>query len=159
VVDNDRSHRTSDLNSAPVGGADGVPQTASFDVGALQLELTAAPGAARLVVAADGCRDIYVVDPAALAGWATEIARLLSLVRATHPSQRADYRAPFLIDREGRQSVTFEALVTEHAVGYRLLVSGAAGRVAGLMTTPDIVREIAEAAVGAVAVASAAVGQ
>jgi hypothetical protein len=160
VVDDGRSRPTSDLNeltaSPAVGSANAAPQTAGFTVGSIQLELTAAPGAARLIVAASGSRDIYVVDPNALSAWATEITRLLSLVPANHPSQRADYRAPFLIDREGRQSVTFEALVGDHSVGFRLLVTGAAGRVAGLMTTPELVREIAGAAAGAVMVASAA---
>jgi hypothetical protein len=160
VVDDGRARPTSDVNeltaSRAVGSANAAPQTAGFTVGSIQLELTAAPGAARLVVAAGGSRDTYVVDPNALSAWATEITRLLSLAPATTPSQRADYRAPFLVDREGRQSVTFEALVGDQAVGYRLLVSGAAGRVAGLMTTPDLVREIAGAAVGAVLLASAA---
>jgi hypothetical protein len=135
--------------------ADGPPQTACFSVGALQIELTAAPGAARLVVAADGSRDIYVVDPNALAAWAGDSARLLALARATDPAHRAEYRAPFLIDREGRESIAFEGLVTEQAVSYRLLVSGAWARVAGLMTTADVLRQVCGAAVGAASVANA----
>jgi len=158
VVDDDRSRPASDLNEltplASGGPVDGTPQTAGFRVGALRLELTASPGAARLVVAANGSRDIYVVEPNTLAAWAADVGRLLSLGQATHPSHRADYRAPFLIDREGRQSVALEALVTERAVGYRLLVTGAAGRVAGLMTTAELVREVADAAAGAAVVAS-----
>jgi hypothetical protein len=161
VVDDDRSRPTSDLNeltpSASIGSVEGVPQTASFAVGALQVQLTAAPGATTLIVSADGSRDIYVVGPDALAAWAADIGRLLSIGPAADPSHRADYRAPFLIDREGRQSVTVEALVTEQAVGYRLLVTGAAGRVAGLMMTAEVVREIAAAATGAAAFASASV--
>ena len=121
------------------------------------MEFTAAPGAARLVISADGSRDIYVVDPDALAEWAAAIRRLLSIGPATDQSHRADYRAPFLIDREGRQSVALEALVTEQAVGYRLLVTGAAGRLAGLMMNVELVREIADAAAGAAVFASAPV--
>jgi hypothetical protein len=161
MVDDDRSRLTSDLNeltpSASIGSVEGAPQTASFAVGALQLELSAAPGAARIVVSANGSCDIYVVDPDALAAWAASIGRLLSIGPATDRSHRADYRAPFLIDREGRQSVALEALVTEQAVGYRLLVTGAAGRLAGLMMATELVREIADAAAGAAALASAPV--
>jgi hypothetical protein len=161
MVDDDRSRPTSDLNeltpTASIGSVEGAPQTASFAVGALRVELTAAPGAARLVVSANGSRDIYVVDPDALAEWAAALGRLLSIGPAIDQSHRADYRAPFLIDREGRQSVALEALVTEETVGYRLLVTGAAGRLAGLMTTAELVREIANAAAGAAVLASAAV--
>ncbi len=161
MVDDDRSRPTSDLNeltaSPSTGSVEGAPQTASFAVGGLEVEFTAAPGAARLVVSADRSRDIYVVDPDALAAWAAAIRSLLSIGPATDQSHRADYRAPFLIDREGRQSVALEALVTEQAVSYRLLVTGAAGRLAGLMTTAELVREIADAAAGAAAVASARV--
>jgi hypothetical protein len=161
MVDDDRSRPTADLNeltpSASIGSVDGAPQTASFAVGAFQIALTAAPGAARLVVSANGSRDIYVVDPDALAEWAAAIGRLLSMGPATDQSHRADYRAPFLIDREGRQSVALEALVSEQAVAYRLLVTGAAGRLAGLMTSAELVREIADAAAGAAVLASVAV--
>ncbi len=161
MVDDDRSRPTPDLNeltpSASIGSVEGAPQTASFAVGAFRVELTAAPGAARLIVSADGSRDIYVVDPDALAVWAADIARLLSIGPAADQNHRAEYRAPFLIDRERRQSVAFEALVTEQAVSYRLLVTGAAGRLAGLMTTAELVREVADAAAGAAAVASAPV--
>jgi hypothetical protein len=158
VVDDDRSRPTSDLNeltpSASIGSVDGAPQTATFVVGALQIELTAAPGAARLVVSADADRDVYVVDPGALAAWAADLGRLLSIGPAADQGHRADYRAPFLIDREGRQSVALEALVTEQGVGYRLLVTGAAGRLAGLMMTAELVREISDAAAGAAVFAS-----
>lgn len=161
MVDDDRSRPTSDLNeltpSASIGSVEGAPQTASFAVGALRVEITAAPGAARLVVSADGSRDIYVVDPDALAAWAAELGRLLSIRPAADQSHRADYRAPFLIDREGRESVALEALVAEQAVSYRLLVTGAAGRVAGLMMTAELAREIADAAAGAAVFASAPV--
>jgi hypothetical protein len=161
VVDDDRSRPTSELNeltpSASIGSVEGASQTASFTVGALQVEFTAAPGAARLVVSADGIRDIYVVDPHALAAWAADIGKLMSIGPAADESHRADYRAPFLVDREGRQSVALEALVTEHGVGYRLLVTGAAGRLAGIMMTAELVREIADAAAGAAVFATAPV--
>ena len=58
MVDDDRSRPTSEVNelaASPVAHSpSGTPQTASFAVGALKLELSAAPGAARLVVAANG---------------------------------------------------------------------------------------------------------
>ena len=155
MVDDNRSHAAPHVHApSPAGPADAAPQTACFFVGGLQIELTAAPGAARLVVAADGCRDIYVVEPNALAAWAADSARLLSLVRAIDRTQRAEYRAPFLIDREGREAIAFEGLVTEQAVSYRLLVSGARASVAGVMTTGDILRQVCAAAVGAASVAT-----
>jgi len=155
VVDDDRSRSGSHVHPPPAAVPAGAqPQTACFVIGALQIELTAAPGAARLVVAAAGSRDIYVVDPNALAAWAGGTARLLSLARASDATQRAEYRAPFLIDREGRESIAIEGLVTEQAVRYRLLVSGARSKVAGLMTRADVVRQVCEAAVGAAALAN-----
>ena len=131
-------------------------QSASFAVGELRLELSAAPGAARLIVAAGDVRDVYVVDPGALAEWADSLQRLLRLEPAGSPTERAEYRAPYLIDREGRPSIAVEGLVAEAAVAYRLLISGAESRVAGLMTSVELVRGLAEAASGAVAVARAA---
>ena len=128
-------------------------QTASFDVGELRIELSAAPGAARLVVASGQIRDIYVVDPAALASWSAATHRLLALVPAGRWADATEYRAPYLIDREGRASVAFEAHVNNQTVTYRLLVTGAASRVAGIMTTADLVRSVADAASGAVVVA------
>jgi hypothetical protein len=158
MVDDDRSRSVSDVHSSAIAGPlAGSTQTASFAIGALQLELTAAPGAAALVVVAGETRDVYALEASALAGWAAAVARLLSLTPAETVAQRVEYRAPFLIDREGRESIAVEALVTEQAVNFRLLVSGAAGRVAGLMTTPETVRGIAEAATGAVAVANTTV--
>lgn len=157
MVADDRPRPISDPPiPAPARQTDGAPQTAAFTVGALQIELTAAPGAARLVVAGDGARDIYVVEPHALATWASAIGRLLALVPASRPTERAEYRSPFLLDREARPSIAFEGLVGEQAVSYRLLVTGADARIAGLMTTADVIRAIAEAAAGAVVVASAA---
>ena len=146
--------RLSPSASEPIAG--GTTQTASFQVGALRLELSASPGAARLVVAADDVRDIYVVDPAALASWAKGCRQLLSLVRAERASGAAEFRAPFLVDREGRTSIAFEALVSAGAVTYRLLVSGASSRVAGIMTERELIVGVTDAALGAVAVARSA---
>jgi len=64
-----------------------------------------------------------------------------------------EFRTPFLVDREGRASIAFEGLVSEHGLSHRLLVTGAEGRVAGVMTTREVVRGVAEAAAGAVLVA------
>ena len=138
-------------NDAGVGGA---TQTASFVIGSLRLELSAARGAARLVVASAEDRDVYVVEPAALASWARATGRLLALSAASHPGDAVEYRAPFLIDREGRASIAFEGSVAEF-VTYRLLVTGASG-VAGITTTGDVVRGVTDAAVGAVGVARSA---
>jgi hypothetical protein len=126
-------------------------------VGSLRLELSAAPGATGLVVSGDGIRDVYVVEPKALAAWASATGRLLTLMPVLQQSERVEYRTPFLIDREGRASIAFEGLVNEHTVSYRLLITGAEEKVAGLMTTAEIVRQVSEAAVGAVAVATARV--
>ena len=155
MVADERSGSLSGLSSPPTSPprSDAETQSASFHVGELQLELTAAPGAARLVVSGDGARDVYVVDPSTLAAWAEATAKLLSLSAVEEPAARVDFRAPFLIDREGRESITFEGLVSEHGVSYRLLVSGASDRVAGLITTADLVRGVVEAARGAVLVA------
>ena len=147
-----------DERSGPLSGisvrvdaprTEGETQSASFDVGGLRLELSAAPGAARLVVAANDARDTYVVDPAALASWATATAKLLALEPSCGPDERAEFRAPFLIDRESRASIAFEGLVSETGVSYRLLVYGAGERVAGLMTTAALIRGVCEAASGA----------
>jgi hypothetical protein len=158
VVADDRSRRVSDVPApASAPRADTGEQTACFVVGSLRLELSAAPGAARLVVADDRSRDIYVVEPNALAIWAAATARLMMLMPALQQSDRVEYRTPYLIDREGRASIAFEGLVSEQTVSYRLLVSGAESKVAGLMTTGEIVRQVSEAAAGAVAVARVAV--
>jgi hypothetical protein len=155
VAADERSGPASRLT--PTAGSDKIAgsetQTASFAVGALRLELSAAPGAARLVVTDGESRDIYVVDPAALASWSAGTLRLLALTPAGRWADATEYRAPFLIDREGRASIAFEAHVTNVTVTYRLLVSGASSRVAGIMTSADLVRGIADAAAGAVALA------
>jgi hypothetical protein len=159
VTADERSIPASRLSSNPASEpiAGGATQTASFQVGALRLELSAAPGAARIVVAADDARDIYVVDPAVLASWAKSCRRLLSLVPGRGAADAAaEFRAPFLVDREGRPSIAFEALISVEAVTYRLLVSGASSRVAGIMTGPELVRGVTDAALGAVIVARSA---
>ena len=127
-------------------------QSASFDLGDVRLELTASPGAARVVVAVGDVRDIYVVDPAALADWSRGVERLLALPPAPTDRERAEYRSPFLIDREGRASIALEALVSD-AVSFRVMVHGAESRVAGIMTTAETVRGLAAAAAGIVSVA------
>lgn len=151
MVADERSGPISGVSSVRVDAprADAETQSASFDVGGLRLELSAAPGATRLVVATDDARDTYVVDPSALAAWAAATAKLLTLEPATDPDGRAEFRAPFLIDRESRASIAFEGLVSESGVSYRLLVHGAGERVAGLMTTAAVVRGVCEAAKGA----------
>jgi hypothetical protein len=158
VVADDRPGPVSNVSvatSSPRTGA--ASQSASFGIGALSLELSAAPGAARLVVSDTASRDIYVVDPSALASWSSAVRKLLDLATATNPSERVEFRTPFLIDREGRASIAFEGLVSELGLSYRLLVNGAEGRVAGVMTTSDVVRGVAEAAGGAVLLAQRAV--
>ena len=128
-------------------------QTASFDVAPFRLELSAAPGAARLVVSQGADRDIYVVDPAALTTWARAFTRLLSLDSLEKPRGHAEFRAPFLIDREGRASVAFYGTVDDTGVSYQLLVCGAASRVVGVPTTAAFVRDVAAAVAGVVTVA------
>jgi hypothetical protein len=69
---------------------------------------------------------------------------------------RVEFRTPYLIDREGRQSIAFEGLVSELGVSYRLLVTGAKNKVAGLMIERDVVRGVVEAAGGAALLAQRA---
>ena len=158
MVADDRPGPLSNVpTSTSTPGLGAASQSASFGVGALCLELSAAPGAARLVVSDNTSRDIYVVEPSTLSAWSSSVRRLLDLAAATTRSERVEFRTPFLIDREGRPSIAFEGLVSEHGLSYRLLVYGAEGRVAGVMTTSDIVRGVAEAAGGAVRVAQCAV--
>ena len=157
MVDEEGSGTASRV-SPPRLAESSATQTASFDVAPFRLELSAAPGAARLVVAHGDDRDIYVVDPGALSAWATAFTRLLSLDSWRNPRGHVEFRAPFLIDREGRASVAFHGVVDEHAVTYRLLVCGAASRVVGVVTTADLVRDVAKAVAGAVSVARSGAG-
>ena len=171
VAADDRSAPASAFSrtTASESAVGGSTQTASFAVGALRLDLVAAPGATRVEVSSGNDRDLYVVEPAALASWARATVRLLSLTPAGDAARGAEYRAPFLIDREGRPAIAFEGLVAAHAVTFRLLVSGtgrsrgsdpldpvvsvAESRVAGVMTTAEIIRGVTDAASGAVRVA------
>ena len=131
----------------------GEAQTAAFVVGELSVELTASPGAARLVVNGSDWREVFVVDPATLEAWAGAIARLIELRAAATPSERAEYRSPFLIDCEGRPSVAFEGQVRDDAVTYRVLALGPEAKVRASVVSVEIVRAIAEAASGAIVVA------
>jgi CBS domain-containing protein len=173
VAADDRSAPASDFSHATPthSTAGGATQTAAFAVGALRVELSAARGAARVVVTSGDDREIYVVEPAALASWARATVRLLSLAPARGAGQGAEYRAPFLIDREGRPAIAFEGLVTTQAVTFRLLtfsrgsdpldpvepvdpvVSAAGSRLAGIVTTADLIRSVTDAASGAATVA------
>lgn len=134
----------------------GEAQTAAFVIGELSVELTASPGAVRLVVNGSEWREVFVVDPTALEAWAGAIARLIELKAATTPTERAEYRSPFLIDREGRPSIAFEGLVGDDAVTYRVLALGPDAAVAGGEVPVETVRVISEAASGAVVVARTA---
>jgi len=174
VAADDRSAPVSAFSHAAAteSTAGGAAQTASFAVGALRLDLIAACGAARVVVWSGEEREVYVVEPAALASWARATVRLLSLTPAGGAAHGAEYRAPFLIDREGRPAIAFEGLVAAQAVTFRLLrfsrgsdpgsdpldrldpvVSEAESRAAAVMTTADIIRDVTDAASGAVKVA------
>ena len=148
--------RLSPSTSEPIVG--GETQTASFQVGAMRIDLSAAPGAARLVVAAGLDRDIYVVDPGALAAWAQATRKLLSLEPADRTAHAAEFRAPYLIDREGRASIAVEGMVAAEAVTYRLLVTGASARIAGFMISAELIRGITDAAAGAASVARSPTG-
>jgi len=154
VVGDDRVAPLSGLSSSPPKPlhTDGR-QSASFEVVGLRLELSASPGAARLVIAGDRSSETYVVEAAALAAWAVDTTKLLSLESAGRPQDRMAIRTPFLVDREGRPSIAFEALVSELGVGYPLLVGGDADQPAGLTATADVVQGMAQAAAGAATLA------
>jgi hypothetical protein len=128
-------------------------QSASFQIGSVRLEMSASPGEARLVIAADGTRGAHVIDAAALAAWAVSTTRLFTLAAASAADQRAEFRSPYLLDREGTATIAFEGLVSENGVGYRLLVTRGPSGITGIMTTADVARSVAEAAAGAAAVA------
>jgi hypothetical protein len=155
VTADDRTSAASKL--APSAGSSvlsvGSVQTASFGFGDLRVELTASPGAARVIVANLEARDVYVVDPMTLAAWSRGIERLLALPPATAQRDHAEYRSPFLMDREGRASIAVEALVGER-VSFRLVIQGAESRIGGVMATRESVRGLADAAAGIVSVAN-----
>jgi hypothetical protein len=159
VVDDEGSGSTSRVSVPRISESTSTTtQTASFDVPPFRLELSAAPGAARLVVVHGDDRDAYAVDPTALSAWASAFTRLMSLESWEKPRGHVEFRAPFLIDREGRASVAFHGIVDAHAVSYRLLVCGAASRVVGVPTTAGVVRDVAAAVAGAVAIATGPLG-
>ncbi|HEX6051231.1 MAG TPA: hypothetical protein VFZ21_18245, partial [Gemmatimonadaceae bacterium] len=78
-------------------------------------------------------------------------ARLLALSTATGLSACAEFRAPFLMDAEGRASIAFESAVTQGGVVHRLLVMRHDGRVATIVTADNLLRELIDAARGAAA--------
>lgn len=154
MVADDRPGPLLGLSSSPASvlRTDGR-QSAAFEIVGLRLELSASPGVARLAIAGDGSSDTYVLDAAGLAAWAVAITQLLSLEPAGGVRGCVAVRAPFLIDREGRPSIAFEALVSELGVGYRLLVHGGADKAPGLVTTAEVVHGMAQAAAGAATLA------
>ena len=119
------------------------------------MSFSASRGAACLVVSLTGALDTYAIEPTALAAWAIATTKLLSLQAAAVPAGRAEIRAPFLFDREGRPAIAFDALVSELGVGYRLLVADAAELAAAVVTTAEVVLGVAQAAAGLGAVARA----
>ena len=125
-------------------------RTATFEIGGYRIELAARERATTLSVSGAEGRNSYLVDPEALDRWAEGTARLLGLSPASSPGERADFRAPFLMDAEGRAALAFESVVTEQGVAHRLLVMGQDGRVAGLPTSVEDLREMVAAARGAV---------
>jgi len=149
VAADDRPGPVSGLSSSPTSSVGAERHhSATFEIVGWRLELLASRGAARLVMVGDGARYIHAVEPNALAAWATATTKLLSLRPASSARGRATIRAPFLVDREGQPSIAFEALVSEHGVGYRLLVRPGEEPIASLVTTEDVVRDMAQAAAG-----------
>ncbi len=159
MVSDDRSDRLSTFTprtsaNSPQAAADAVigstdARSASFDVGGFTLELVAAAGRASLAVIAGPDRDAYRLESTALERWADATARLLALSTATGLSACAEFRAPFLMDVDGRASIAFESAVTQGGVVHRLLVMRQDGRVATIVTGVDLLRELIDAARGA----------
>lgn len=140
-------------HAGPRDGHTAPIQTASFAIGELLLELSAAPGVATMAIVVGPDRDSYALDPTALGSWSEGSRRLLALSPAAGPGECAEFRAPFLHDVDGRTFVAFEADVAEGSVAYRLLVVGAAARIGVFATTRETVAGVIEAADGAVLVA------
>ncbi len=130
-----------------------VARTATFDLGGYHIEFAARDGLTTLSVSGAEARNSYLIDPETLDRWAEGTARLLGLSSASGPSERADFRAPFLMDAEGRAALAFESVVTEQGVAHRLLVMGQDGRVAALPASVADLREMVAAARGAVSFA------
>jgi len=160
VVSDERAGRVSAYSppaaatpSQPRNGTVARPteaQTASFAIGEFTVELAASAASAILSITAGDDRDDYRIDPEMLDQWAGSTARLLELTPAASPSGRAEFRAPFLMDTDGRASIAFESAVTEGHVGHRLLIMGQGGRVAVVAAPADLVGELVDAARGAV---------
>ena len=145
----DRSGPVSGLSSSPTSSVRAEGQhSATFEIVGWRLELSASPGAARLDIVGDRARDTHVVEPGAMAAWAAATSQLLSLQSAENARGRSAIRAPFLMDREGQPTIAFEAVVSEHGVAYRLLIRSKQEASAGLVTTEDVVRGMAQAAAG-----------
>lgn len=142
----EQSHPGSALSPASATGHDpSLAPTASFALGELRLDLSAAAGAARLVVTRRHARDVFIVDAGALHAWARRVEQVLRLIPATSPREGAEYRTPFLVDREGRPAVAIEALVAERVVTYRALVA-VAGEHAANLIDDDVLVELVDAA-------------
>lgn len=127
------------------------PQTAEFAIGELRLALVAAPGSVTLTVALGADLDAYALAPEALAMWAHTSAQLLELEPAETSTECAEYRAPFLVDVEGRPAIAFECSVTERRVEFGLLVTGESDRIGATGIDVQTIRAMVEAAQGAVA--------
>jgi hypothetical protein len=149
------AHPLSGLSSAPPSATPTARdvQSATFDLVGIRLELSASVGAVRLTIARAGDQDSYAIEPVVLSTWALATRRLLSLHPAAVP-ERAEIRAPFLFDRDGRPVLAFEALVSELGLGFRLRVGDREPRL-GVVTTAEVVRDVVEAAGGVGTAASA----
>src|SRR5262245_44839285 len=149
VAADDRSAPVSGLSASPTSSVRAERQhSATFEIVGWRLELSASPGAARLVMVGDRASASHLVEPSALAAWAGATTKLLTLRPAQSPRNRVAIRAPYLVDRDGLPLIAFEALVSEQGIGYRLLVGGAEEPVASLVTTEDVVRGVVQAAAG-----------
>ena len=125
-------------------------QSASFAIGGFTVELVASAAFAMLGIVSGDDRDNYRIDPDMLDQWAAGTARLLDLTPAAGPSGRAEFRAPFLMDMDGRASIAFESAVTEGHVAHRFLIMGQGGRLGVVAASADLVGELVDAARGAV---------
>ncbi len=163
MVANERAGPVSSLVTTTAAGSvsssdssSGTPgQTAAFDIDAIRIEIAVRDGAATLSVAKGPDRDVYRVEPAVLDQWAASTSRLLELMPASGPGERAEFRAPFLIDIDGRAAIAFESSVAEQGVVHRCLLVGAAGQIGSAYVAPELIRDLLEAARGAAAVARA----
>jgi hypothetical protein len=156
VVADDRSGQAPGVFSRPVVPPTGATtQSASFDIGSVRLELVTSSGVIRLVVTTEGNRETHAIDVDSLIAWSAATTKLLGLLPVATAAERSEFRAPWLLDHDGKAVIAFEGLVTEQSVTYRLLVARGPSAVTGIMTSGDVLRSLAEAAVGAAAVARA----